>query len=70
MQLLLRNIKRATVAYVFFHLIFKLQLFNQCTAGNGNDKTKHHIDGGNLPPENTHKQYKASEVDHRRGDQE
>ena len=54
MQFLLGNIKRPPVADILFHLIFKVQFLNQCTAGNGNDKSKHNINDGDLPSENTH----------------
>ena len=69
MQFLLRDIQRTSGSDVFLHLIFKVQLLNQRAAGNRNHKAEHNIDDGNLPPENAHQQDKASEVDHRGGDE-
>ena len=69
MQLLLGNIEGTTVADVCLHLIFKVQLLNQRSARNGNDESEHNIDDRYLPPENTHQQHKASQINHGRGDQ-
>ena len=51
------------------HIGLHVQFFNHCSAGHCNHQPYDDIDNGNLRAENAHKQHKAPQVHHRRGDQ-
>ena len=53
----------------FLNIVFHMQLFDDCTACNGYDQTDDYINDGDFCSENAHKQDKASQIHHGRGNQ-